>query len=170
MPPRALSSRHERMSGRLRLVVEGVPADGAAALPVVENEFADSGRKVRPLPFPFPGPGSGSVAGRDACAGRPDGVRRRAQVVGGDVRHRGRLARRQRGELDWIGHLAGRGVRPESRLACVAHPHLTADPGPAGVDGLAGPAVSWLMALEQGQHVLGAQQGPVGQQPVVLVR
>jgi hypothetical protein len=55
-------------------------------------------------------------------------------------------------------------------LARVHHPHLTADPGLAGTDSIAGPAVIRLMILEQMQHVPGAQQGPVSQQPVVLVR
>jgi len=151
-------------------LVEGVPADGAPALLVVENEVTDGGREPRPLPLPFPGPSPGSVVGWDARPGRPDGVRRGAQVMGGDVRHRGRLARRQRSELSWIGHLAGRGIRQEGCPARVTHAHLTADPGSAGIDGLAGRAVTRLMILEQVQHVLGAPEGPVCQQPVVLVR
>lgn len=134
-----------------------MPADGAPALLIVEDEFTDSGRQVRPLPLPFPGPGPGSVADWDACAGRPDGVRRSAQVMSGDVSHRSRLARRQRSELRRTGHPAGRGIGPESRPACVTHAHLAADPGPAGTDGLAGPAVPWLVILEQVQHVPGAQ-------------
>jgi hypothetical protein len=153
-----------------RSVVEDVPADGAPALLIVENEFTDSGRQVRPLPLPFPGPGSGSVAGWDACTGGPDGVRRSAQVMGGDVSDSNRLARRQCSELRWIGHPAGRGIRPESRSVGVTHTHLAADPGPADIDSLTGPAVTWLLVLEQMQHVLGAQQGPVSQQPVVFVR
>ena len=90
--------------------------------------------------------------------------------MGGDVSHRNRLARRQCSELRWIGHPAGRGIGPEGRPMCVTHTHLTADPGPAGIDSLAGPAVTWLMILEQMQHVLGAQEGPVSQQPVVFIR
>jgi hypothetical protein len=86
------------------------------------------------------------------------------------VRHGSRLAGGQRGEPRRIGHPAGRGIRQESHLACVHHPHLTADPGPAGTDSIAGPAVTRLMILKQMQHVLGAQQGPVSQQPVVFVR
>lgn len=112
-----------------RSVVDDVAADGAAALLIVENEFTDGGRQVRPLPLPFLGPSSGSVVGWDARAGRPDGVRRSAQVMGGDVSHRNRLARRQCSELRWIGHPAGRGIRPESRSVCLTHTHLTADPG-----------------------------------------
>jgi hypothetical protein len=90
--------------------------------------------------------------------------------MGGDVSHRNRLARRQCSELRWIGHPAGRGIRLESRSVCVTHPHLTADPGSTDIDSLAGPAVTWLMILEQMQHVLGAQEGPVSQQSVVFVR
>jgi hypothetical protein len=146
-----------------------VPADGAPALLIVENKFTDSGREVHPLPLPFLGPSLRSVVGWDACAGRPDGVRRSAQVMGGDVRHRSRLARRQCSELRWIGHPARRGIRPESRSACVTHTHLTADPGSTGIDGVTGPAVTWLMIFEQMQHVLGAQEGPVSQQSVVFV-
>jgi hypothetical protein len=153
-----------------RTVDEGVPADGASALLIVENEFTDSGREVRPLPLPFLGPSLRSVVGWDACAGRPDGVRRSAQVMGGDVSHRNRLTGRQCSELRWIGHPAGRGIRPESRLVCVTHRHLTADPGSTDIDSLAGPAVTWLMILEHMQHVLGAQKGPVSQQSVVFVR
>jgi hypothetical protein len=147
-----------------------VPADGAPALLIVENEFTDSGREVHPLPLPFLGPSLGSVVGWDACAGRPDGVRRSAQVMGGDVSHRNRLARRQCSELRWIGHPARRGIRLESRSVCVTHTHLTADPGSTDIDSVAGPAVTWLMILEQLQHVLGAQEGPVSQQSVVVVR
>ena len=62
-------------------VVEGVPADGAPALLIVENEFADSGREVSPLPFAFLGPSLRSVVGWDGCTGRPDGVRRSAQLM-----------------------------------------------------------------------------------------
>jgi hypothetical protein len=153
-----------------RSVVEGVPADGAPALLIVKNEVTDGGREMLPLPLPFLGPSLRSVVGWDPCAGRPDGVRRGAQVMGGDVRHRSRLARRQRSELRWIGHVAGRGIRPKSRLACVAHAHLTADPGTTKIDGLAGPGVSRLAILEQMQHVLGARQGPVSQHSVVFVR
>jgi hypothetical protein len=153
-----------------RSVVEDVPADGAPALLIVENEFTDSGREVRPLPLAFLGPSTGSVVGWDASAGRPDGVRRSAQVMGGDVSHRNRLARRQCGELRWIGHPAGRGVRLESGSVCVTHTHLTVDPGPADIDSLAGSALTWLMILEQMQHVLGAQEGPVSQQLMVFIR
>jgi hypothetical protein len=70
------SSKADEWQAQVRSghVVEDVPADGGPALLMVENEFADSGRKVRPLPLPFLGPGSGSVAGWYACASRPDGV------------------------------------------------------------------------------------------------
>jgi len=153
-----------------RSVVEDVPADGASALLIVENEFTDSGREVHPLPLPFLGSSLRSVVGWDACAGRPDAVRRSAQVMGGDVSHRNRLTRRQCSELRWIGYPAGRGIRPESRWVCVTHTHLTADPGSTDIDSLAGPAVTWLMVLEQMQHVLGAKKGPVSQQSVVFVR
>lgn len=151
-------------------VVEDVPADGAPALLIVENEFTYSGREVHPLPLPFLGPSLRSVVGWDACAGRPDGVRRSAQVMGGDVSHRNRLPRRECSELHWIGHFARRGIRLESRSVCVTHPHLTADPGLTDIDSVAGAAVTWLMILEQMEHVLGAQEGPVSQQSVVFVR
>jgi hypothetical protein len=153
-----------------RSVVEDVPADGAPALLIVENEFTDSGREAHLLPLPFPGPSVRSVVVWDACAGRPDGVRRGAQVMGGDVSHRNRLARRQCSELRWIGHPAGRGIRLESRSVCVTHPHLTADPGSTDIDGFARPAVTWLTILEQVQHVLGAREGPASQESVVFVR
>jgi hypothetical protein len=153
-----------------RSVVEDVPADGAPALLIVENEFTDSGREVHPLPLPFLGPSLRGVVGWDTCASRPDGVRRSAKVMGGDVRYRSRLARRQCSELRWIGHPARRGIRLESRSARVTHTHLTADPGSTEIDSVAGPAVTWLMILEQMQHVLGAQKGPVSQQSVVFVR
>jgi hypothetical protein len=54
---RPSASRHaeaDELAG-FRSVVEDVPADGAAALLIVENEFTDSGRQARPLPLPFPG-------------------------------------------------------------------------------------------------------------------
>jgi hypothetical protein len=157
------------VAGAFRSVVEDVPADGAPALLIIENEFTDSGREMVPLPLPFLGPSLCSVVGWDACAGRPDGVRRSAQVMGGDVRHRSRLARRQCSELRRIRHPARRGIGLEGRLACVTHTHLTADPASTGIDSVAGPAVTWLMILEQMQHVLGAQEGPVSQQSVVFV-
>ena len=146
-----------------------MPADSAPALLIIENEFTDVGREMLPLPFPFLGARLRSVVGRDACAGRPDGVRRSAQIMGRDVRHRGRLARRQCSELRWIGHPARRGIRPKSRSACVTHTHLTADPGSTGIDSVARPAVIWLMIFEQMQYVLGAQQSPVGQQSMVFI-
>jgi hypothetical protein len=100
----------------------------------------------------------------------PDGVRRSAQAMGGDVSRRNRLARRQCSELRWIGHPARRGIRLESRSACVTHTHLTANPLPTDIDSVAGPAVTWLMIIEQMQHVLGAREGPVSQQSVMFVR
>jgi hypothetical protein len=153
-----------------RSVVEDVPANGTPALLIIENEFTDSGREMLPLPLPFLSPSLRSIVGRNTCAGRPDGVRRSAQVMGGDVSNRNRLARRQCSELRWIGHPARRGIRLESRTACVTHTHLTADPGSTDIDSVARPAVTWLIILEQMQHVLGAQEGPVSQQSVVLVR
>jgi hypothetical protein len=147
-----------------------VPADGASALLIIENEFTNGGREVLSLPLPFLGPSLRSVVGWDACAGRPDGVGRSAQVMGSHVSHRNRLARRQCSELRWIGHPARRGIRLESRSACVTHTHLTTDPGSSEIDGVAGPAITWLMILEQMQHVFGAQEGPVSQQSVVFVR
>jgi hypothetical protein len=150
-------------------IVEDVPADGAPALLIIENEFTDGGREMPPLPLSFLGPSLRSVVSWDACTGRPDGVRCSAQVMGGDVSHRSRLARRQCSEPRWIGHPARRGIRLECRSACVTHKHLTADPGSTGIDGVAGTAVTWLIILEQMQHVLGAQEGPVSQQSVVFV-
>lgn len=152
------------------LVVEDVPADGASALLIVENEFTDGGGETRPLPLPFLGPGKFRVGGRGAGTGGSDGVCRGAQVVGGDVGHRNRLARRQCGELHWIGHPARRGIGLESLVVCFAHAHLAANPGATNLDGVAGPAVTWLMVLEQRQHVLGAEEGPASQQPVVFLR
>jgi hypothetical protein len=143
-----------------RSVVEDVPADGAPALLIIENEFPDGGGEMPPLPLPFFGPSLRSVVGWDACAGRPDSVRRSAQVMGGDVSHRNCLARRQCSELRRIGHPARRGIRLESRSVCVTHTHLTANPGATDIDRVAGPTVTWLMILEQRQHVLGAQEGP----------
>jgi hypothetical protein len=153
-----------------RSVVEDVPADGAPALLIVENEFTDSGRELRPLPLPFLGPSLRSVVGWNAGARRPDGVRRSAQVMGGDVSDRNRLARRQRSELRWIGHPARRGIRLKSRSVCVTHTYLAADPGSTNIDSVARPAVTWLMIFEHMQHVLGAPEGPVSQQPVMFVR
>jgi hypothetical protein len=129
-------------------VVEDVPADSTPALLIIENEFTDVGRELLPLPLSFPCPRLRSVVGRGGCAGRPDGVRRSAQIMGRDVRHRSRLARRQCSELRWIGHPARRGIRPKSRSACVTHPHLTADPGSTGIDSVAGSALIWLMVFE----------------------
>jgi acyl-CoA reductase-like NAD-dependent aldehyde dehydrogenase len=45
-----------------------VPADGAPALLIVENEFTDGGREMLPLPLPFLGPSLRSVVGWGACA------------------------------------------------------------------------------------------------------
>ena len=115
-----------------------------------------------PLPFAFLGPSLRSVVGWNACTGCPDGVRRSAQLMGGDMRHRGRLARRQCSELRWIGHPARRGIGLESRLACITPTHLTADPDSAEIASVTGPAVTWLLILEQMQHVLGAQECPIG--------
>ena len=152
-----------------RSVVEDVPADGAPTLLIIENEFTDGGRELLPLPLSFLGPSLRSVVGWNAGTGRPDGVRRSAQVMGGDVSHRNRLPGRQRSELRWIGLPSRRGIGLERRSVCVTHSHLTADPGSTDIDGVAGAAVTWLMILEQMQYVLGAQQGPVSQQPMVFV-
>jgi hypothetical protein len=153
----------------LRSVVEDVPADGAPALLIIENEFTDGSIQMLTLPLPFFGPSLPSVGG-DACAGRSNGVRRSAQVMGGHVRDRSRLARRQCSELRWIGHSTRCGICAESRPACVAHTHLTADPSSTRIEGVAGPAVVWLLIFEQGQYVLGTQQCPVGQQSVIFIR
>ena len=116
---------------------------------IIENEFTDGGWDLLPLPLEFLGPSLRGIFGWDACAGRPDGVRRSAQVMGGHVRHRSRLARRQCSELRRIGHPARRGIRLESQSACITHAQLTADPGATGIDGVAWPTIAWLMILEQ---------------------
>ncbi len=152
-----------------RSLVEDIPADGAPALLIVENEVTDSGREMHPLPLSFLGQSLRSVVGWDACAGRPDGVRRSAQVMGGDVSHRNRLASRECSELRRIRHPASRGIGLESRPVGDTHTHLAADPGTTDIDSIAGPAVTWLMILEQMQHVLGAQERPISQQSVVIV-
>lgn len=81
-----------------------------------------------------------SASGGTHTPAAPDGVRRGAQLMGGDVSYRNGLARRQRGELRWIGHPAGSGVRAERRLVRVTHANITPDPGATDIDGLAGPA------------------------------
>ena len=151
----------EQDEWQARSVVEDVPADGTPALLIVENEFTDSGRQLHPLPPPLLGPSLRSVHSWDRCTGRPDGVRGSAQVMGGDVRHRSRLARRQCSELRWIGHPPRRRIRLEGFPTRVTHPHLTTNPASTGIDSVARPAIPGLMILEQMQHVLGAQEGPV---------
>lgn len=148
---------HEPMSGSGGSVVEDVPADGAPASLVVQNECTDGGTEACPLPVPFANPSGPSLVGCDARAGRPDGVRRGAKVMGGDVSHRNRLARRECRELRRIGHAPGCGIRLEGRSVRLTHGHLTAAPGSTDLEGLSGPAVIWLTVLEQWQHVLGAR-------------
>jgi hypothetical protein len=97
---------------------------------------------VCPLPLSFLCLSVGSVVGWDTGADRPDGVCRSTQVMGGDVCDRNRLAGRQRGELRRLGHPAGRGIRLEGRSVCVAHAHLTADPGATYLEGVTGSAVT----------------------------
>ena len=114
-----------------------------------------------PLPFAFLGPSLRSVVGWNACTGRPDGVRRSAEVMGGDMVHHGRLASRQCSELRWVGHPARSGIGLESPWRASPHrtsPRIQARPRSRASRG----RLSWLLILEQMQHVLGAQECPIG--------
>ena len=51
----------EQDEWQARSVVEDVPADGAPALLIIENEFTDSGRQLHPLPPPLLSPSLRSV-------------------------------------------------------------------------------------------------------------
>ena len=128
---------------------------------VVEHEVPNRGRELRSLPLALGGPSLRHLVGWNTGPGRPDGIGRRPQVMGGDVSHRNRLARRQGRELRRVGHPTGRGIRLEGRLVGVTHRDLTADPGPPGLEGLSRTVVTRLTILEQGQHVVGAPQGPI---------
>lgn len=151
------------------LVVEDVPAERAAATLVIENELTHVGWQLGPLPVPFCGPNLRRLAGRGASADGTDGVCRGPQIVGSDVWDGSGLPGGQRSELCRLWHVASGGICLEGQLTRVHHAHVTADPASAGLDGRAGPPVSWLLVLEQTQDVLGAYQRPFRQEPVVVV-
>jgi hypothetical protein len=72
-------------------------------------------------------------------------------------------------ELGRIGKSTCRGVRGERCSPGIAHTCLASDPGATDVDGVARSAVARLALFEQVQDVLGADDGPFREQPVVLV-
>jgi len=52
----------------------------------------------------------------------------------------------------------------------VAHPRLAPDPRTTNLDGFPGSGLAWLLLLEERQHALGTDGGPLRQQCMVLVR
>jgi hypothetical protein len=98
-----------------------------------------------------------------------DRVRRRAQPVSGDVRHRDGLAGRERRVLDGCGLVAAGGVGDEGGGVGGLHGDVAADPGAGDVEGVPGSGVVGSCAFEDRQDVLGAVDGPPGDLVVVLV-
>ena len=158
--PRPSARIAVRVSAWPPSVVEDVPADRASAPLVVEDKVTHFDRDLIPLPSKFTHPCCLSFTSRGRSAGRPDRVGRGAQVVSRDVSHRHRLPSCECRELRCPGQSTCCGIRGESDLMGVAHPHLAPDPRTTNVDGFTWPGIARLLLLEQRQYVLGAEHSP----------
>ena len=89
------------------LEVEYRPADVVSQPLIVENELADRIRELFALPPALDAAGV-LLTSKRRRARRLDRVGRSTEVVGGDVRHRGRLPRCIRGVASGSGQRSGR--------------------------------------------------------------
>jgi hypothetical protein len=79
------------------------------------------------------------------------------------------LPGRKSGELRRVGKSSCGGIRHESCLVRIAHANLAADPCAADVESLARAGISRQLLLEKVEDVVGAKDGPLRKQPMVLV-
>ncbi len=105
-------------------------------------------------------PPASASAGGSGGPHRLDGVRGRAEVVLGDVRHAGGLPRGVGGEAGCAPQVAGRAHRVPAGGPGPHHRHVAGHPAADGGQGLPGAGVVGADGLEQRQHVLGAVGRP----------
>jgi hypothetical protein len=152
-----------------RSAVEHGPADLVPQSLVVEDELADRLRELITLPPALGSPRGLALALR---RGRPyglDRVRRRAELVRGDVRHDPRLPRGVSGVPRCATQVSRRVHGPATRGASLHHLDLATHPGAGLLDRLTRSRVLGLRRLEQGKHVLGARCRPERQETVIRV-
>lgn len=154
---------------RLSSVREDVPADVVPLSLVVQHEFTNLSRDLCSLPVTFTTPGSLGLIRRDRSLDGPDCVGRSPQVVSCDMSHCCGLSSSESCELGRIRKSTCRGIRGECCSPGLAHTCLASDPGASKVDGVARSAVARLVLFKQVEDVLGADDGPFRQQPVIFV-
>jgi hypothetical protein len=147
-------------SGRLqashRLAVEHRPTDVVSQSLIIQDKVADRFRQLLALPLAFPTTGGLSLPLWRGCPHGLDCVGRSAELVGGNMRHRRRLARRVRGVSRpeagtlWArsAQLSGRSVGEASGRTRLSHRNLTSRPGASQFDGSTRPVVMGLDFLE----------------------
>jgi hypothetical protein len=131
-----------------RLAVEHRPADVVSQSLIIQDKIADRFRQLLALPLAFPTTGGLALPLWRGCSHGLDCVGRSAEFVGGNMRHRGRLARSVRGMPSGSTQLSGRSVGEASGRTRLRHRNLTSRPSASQFDGSTRPVVSGLYFLE----------------------
>jgi hypothetical protein len=136
---------------------------------VVEDEVADLVGPPSPLPVALGATGVGSRRRARSRLDRADGIRRRAELVGRDMRDGRRLGRGEGGVARRAREVASRRVRMTRGGPRVRHPDLAARPGPSHLDRLTGPVVVWSHGGEEREDVVRAVRRPDRESVMVVV-
>src|SRR3954453_8079148 len=149
--------------------VEGEPADRVAKPLIVQDEVPDRLRQLKALPSALAPTGLFGFGPWRSRPGRLDGVCGCPQLMGRDMTHSGRLARRVRRVTRSPAQVAGGPVRMAGRGPRHRPRHVAARPRPPQLDRSPRTFVVWTNALEMVEDVLGAVGRPEGKEAVVLV-
>src|SRR6185312_17338288 len=96
-------------------------------------------------------------------------IRRRPQVVFGDVRDDRRLTSRIRGEARRATQVSGCSHRMATRRAGNRHPDLSACPGTGMFYGQTRTSIIRPLSLEQPENMLRARSSPKRKQVVIVI-
>ena len=140
------------------LAVEHRPADVVSQSLIIQDKVADRFRQLLALPLAFPTTGGLALPLWRGCPHGLDCVGRSAELVGGNMRHRRRLARSVRGvprteavplrSTPRFAQLSGRSVGEASGRTRLSHCNLTSRPSASQFDGSTRPVVIGLYFLE----------------------
>jgi hypothetical protein len=139
-------------SGRLQashqLAVEHRPADVVSQSLIIQDKVADRFRQLLALPLAFPTTGGLALPLWRGCPHGLDCVGRSAELVGGNMRHRRRLAGSVRSVPSGSAQLSCRSHGMATRRAGLSHRNLTSRPSASQFDGSTRPVVIGLHFLE----------------------
>jgi hypothetical protein len=128
--------------------VEHRPADIVPQSLIIQDKVTDRFWQLLALPAAFLATGGLALCRWRGCLHGLDCVGCRAELVGGNMRHRRRLARSVRGVPSGSAQLSGRSVGEASGRTRLSHRNLTSRPSASQFDGSTRPVVIGLHFLE----------------------